>query len=279
MYFMSNNAPANWTYQVANVPEAFRKYSGLEFTFEKRMANGWQMGGSINYSKTWGNIGGSYNDIHATTTIADNANWFVNWGGRTGEDRPLVLKLFGSFNIPYGFLVSFYYQGASGTPWARGVTVQAPTGWAEANNVVQDSYYVALETNGARRYYTWHNVDFRIEKEFKFGDTGRLGVFADVFNLLGQTYINVNENPGGTWIPDDNNSSTRDVHHRRDLQADHQRFPVDPDGPRLRPLQFLKGPGYSGTGFGDRAKDLSPLFLFRRHLFSLGQLDEPGFRT
>jgi hypothetical protein len=208
MYFMSKDAPANWILQVANVPEAFRKYSGLEFTFEKRMADGWQLGGSINYSKTWGNIGGTYGDIHATTTIANNANWFVNWGGRTTEDRPIVLKLFGSFDIPFGFLVSFYYQGASGTPWARGVTVQAPTAWAEANNVVQDSYYVPLEISGTRRYYTWHNVDFRIEKEFKFGEAGKLGVFADVFNLLGQTYINVNEDPGGTWVPDDNNSST-----------------------------------------------------------------------
>jgi len=208
MYFMSKDAPANWILQVANVPEAFRKYSGLEFTFEKRMADGWQLGGSINYSKTWGNIGGTYGDIHATTTIANNANWFVNWGGRTTEDRPIVLKLFGSFDIPFGFLVSFYYQGASGTPWARGVTVQAPTAWADANNVVQDSYYVPLEISGTRRYYTWHNVDFRIEKEFKFGEAGKLGVFADIFNLLGQTYINVNEDPGGTWVPDDNNSST-----------------------------------------------------------------------
>lgn len=207
MYFLSNDAPATFL-QVANLKEAYRKYSGLEFTFEKRMANGWQLGGSVNYAKSWGNMNGAYGDIHATTGAGNDANWFVNAEGRTADDRPIVLKLFGSFNVPFGFLVSFYYQGYSGAPWARSVEVQAPQAWAEANNVNFDqTYTVSLEENGARRYYTRHNVDFRIEKEFRFGDTSRLGIFADVFNLLGQTFVNINQNPGGTWSPTDNNSS------------------------------------------------------------------------
>ncbi|MCX6564817.1 MAG: TonB-dependent receptor [Candidatus Aminicenantes bacterium] len=208
MYFLSNDAPANTISQVANVAEAFRKYSGLEFTFEKRMADGWQLGGSFNYSKTWGNMGGGYGDIHATTSAGDNANWFVNAGGRTNEDRPIVIKLFGSFNIPFGFLASFYYQAVSGTPWARAVTIVAPQAWAEANNVnANNTYYVPLELNGTRRNNTWQNLDFRLEKEFKFGSYGKVGIFADVFNLLGNHYININQNPGGTWVPVDNNSS------------------------------------------------------------------------
>ena len=49
-------------------------------------------------------------------------------------------------------------------------------------------------------------MDFRIEKEFRLGNFGRLGVFADVFNLLGAQYINVPVNPAGTWKPTDNNT-------------------------------------------------------------------------
>jgi len=207
MWFLSNDAPTSWIFQVQNVPEAFRKYSCVEFTFEKRMAKGWQLGGSINYSKTWGNIQGSYGDIHATTGIANDANWFVNWGGRTSEDRPLVIKLFGSFNIPYGILVSFYYQYYSGTPWARGVTVVPPAGWAAANNInTQNTYYVPLELQGSRRYNVRQNLDARLEKTFNLGDFGRIGLFVDVFNLLGHHYVNVNQNPGGTWMPVNNNT-------------------------------------------------------------------------
>lgn len=207
MWFLSNDAPANWIYQVQNVPEAFRKYWGIEFTFEKRMADGWQLGGSINYSKTWGNIAGSYNDIHATSGAANDANWFVNNGGRTGEDRPIVIKLFGSFNLPYGILGSFYYQYSSGTPWARGVTIVPPSGWAAENNVdIHSDYWVPLELQGERRYYDWQNLDIRLEKYFNIGDFGRLGCFVDVFNALGHHYVNVNQSPEGTWMPVDNNT-------------------------------------------------------------------------
>jgi len=148
----SNDAPQNWILQIRNIPEAYRKYSAFELSFEKRYANGWQLGGSINYSKTWGNINGSYTDIHGYTSAANDANWFVYGDGRTYDDRPLVIKLFGSFNIPYGFVASFNYRFSSGTPWARGVTVVPPEDWAAANNVnIYNTYYVSSRT-------CWHQT-------------------------------------------------------------------------------------------------------------------------
>jgi hypothetical protein len=208
MWFLSNNAPYNWIYQVQNVPELFRKYSGVEFTFEKRYSEGWQLGGSVNFSKTWGNIQGGYGDIHATSGAANDANFFVNNGGRTSEDRPLVIKLFGSFSLPFGILTSFNYNYYSGTPWARWVEVVPPAGWAEANNVdVWSTYWVRTEMQGERRYYSRQNLDFRLEKTFDLGNIGRLGLYVDAFNLLGHHYININQDPGGTWMPDDNNTS------------------------------------------------------------------------
>ncbi|HOW86336.1 MAG TPA: carboxypeptidase regulatory-like domain-containing protein [Candidatus Aminicenantes bacterium] len=210
MYFQSNDSPGNWIERVANVPEAFRKYSGVELTFEKRRANGWQLGGSLNLSKTWGNIQGGYGDIHATTSVGDNANWFVNSGGRTSEDRPVVIKLFGSFDIPLGILASFNYQYASGTPWARTVTVVPPEDWAAANNVIVSGgeQTVSLEINGARRYYGWQNLDIRLEKSFTLKHYGTIAFFADVFNVLGNHYYNLYQDPAGTWQPTDNNVST-----------------------------------------------------------------------
>ena len=53
-----------------------------------------------------------------------------------------------------------------------------------------------------RRYYTYQNLDFRFEKSIHLGNFGELGVYIDIFNLLGHHYVNINQNPGGTWFPD-----------------------------------------------------------------------------
>jgi hypothetical protein len=212
MYFKRKDAPSI-SYSLTNVPEAYRKYSCLEISFEKRMSHGWQLGGSINWSKLSGNAQGLYNDIvaeelgSAVAYIGDDANWFVNQEGRPKDDRPLVIKLFGTFKLPYGIISSFFYNYYNGQPWQRTVKITPPAAWAMANNVdPYTSYSVNLETPGVRRYYTYQNCDFRLEKIFSLGRIGQLGAYVDIFNLLGQSYVNVTENPGGTWLPMDNNT-------------------------------------------------------------------------
>ena len=210
MYFMTKDAP-EMLQVLTNVPEAFRKYSGVDFIFDKRFAQGWQLGGSVTICKVWGNIPGDYEDNFGYAEAGGSANWFVNQEGRQSDDRPLVIKLYGTFNLPYGILSSFFFNHYSGTPWQRGVEVYVPSEWADANNIDLNrsvSYYVNVETLGSRRNYTRSNIDFRLEKSFGLGSIGNFGVYLDIFNLLGNSYVNINRNPGGNWRPDDNNSST-----------------------------------------------------------------------
>jgi len=63
-----------------------------------------------------------------------------------------------------------------------------------------------IEAPDVRQNVASDDMSFRIEKEFKVGSFGRLGVFADVFDLLGAQYISVPVNPAGTWKPTDNNT-------------------------------------------------------------------------
>ena len=211
MYFLKTSAP-QLLRKLTNIPDAYRKYSGLDIVFDKRFANGWQLGGSVTISKTWGNIAGDYNNIWGYAAPGNDANWYVNQDGRLpGEDRNLVIKLFGTFNLPYGILSSFYYNFYTGTPWQRSVTVYAPAAWANANGVDLSrapSYGVNIEPQGVRRNYTYQNVDFRLEKSFSLGKVGTLSAYLDIYNLLGNYYVNVTQNPGGTWRPTDNNVST-----------------------------------------------------------------------
>ena len=206
MYFMSNNAPAQMT-AFANVPEAERKYQALELTFNKRMSHGWQLGGSVVWSQTKGNNTDDYGSVWGYSAAYLQANWFVNRFGYIGSDCPLAIKLFGTFSLPLRFLASFYYVHFSGAPWQRSVTVYPPAGWAAANNAQGLSYSVNLESSGTRRDTAYDNLDFRLEKELGLGRFGKLGVFVDVFNLLGNQYVTIGMNPGGTWRPSDANTN------------------------------------------------------------------------
>ncbi len=208
MYFLSRNAPAIW-YTFANIPEGQRRYQAFELILNKRFSDGWQLGGSVVFSKFEGNIGGSFGDSWGWSGAFDNANWWINRFGRLDFDRPLVIKLFGTFTLPYKVYFSFLYQHYDGSPWGRSATVFPPSGWAAANNVnTAFSYGIMVETPGERRLQGSDVLDLRAEKEFDLGNFGRIGFYVDAFNVLGFNRVSIGQNVGGTWRPTDNNVTT-----------------------------------------------------------------------
>jgi hypothetical protein len=204
MYFLSNDAPAQ-NYRLTNVPEAYFKYNSVEVSFDKRMSNGWQLGGSVNFTKSTGNYPVGYASWASFSTFS-NANSFVNTYGEMPGSRPILVKLYGTFNLPYQFLFSFFYYHADGTPWGRTVTVRPPAAWAEAHNTTTSSYSIYVNIPGTYRNEASDSLDMRLEKDFKLGP-GTLGAYVNVFNLLGQYTLTVAKNPGGTWRPADENTT------------------------------------------------------------------------
>jgi len=205
MYFLSPNAPAQ-NYRLTNVPEGTLKYHSWEISFDKRMANGWQLGGSVNFSELNGNYPvttGSYSAYSAFST----PNSFVNTYGEMPFSRPVVIRLYGSFSLPYKLMLSFFYMHIDGAPWARTVTVVPPAAWVAANIVKSTSYSTNVEPPGARRNEASDSLDLRIEKDFKLGP-GTLGFYVDIFNLLGAYNLTINKNPAGTWKPTDQNTTS-----------------------------------------------------------------------
>lgn len=198
MYFQSKDAPDEFD-RFTNIPEAKNRYQGVELTFNKRMSHGWQLGGSVVFSK----LKGTYD---YSTSSFRNPNYYVNRDGDLSNSRPLLIKLFGTFTLPYRFLVSFFYRHEDGAPWNRTVTVVPPAAWAAANNAETLSYGINVEVPGTRRGTGSDIVDLRLEKEFSLGRYGRVGMFMDVFNLMGYTQMNITMNPGGTWKPADVNT-------------------------------------------------------------------------
>jgi hypothetical protein len=191
VYYRSLNAPLSFGV-LTNVPQQRFRYTGLELTFVKRMHDGWSLGGSFNYSYQWDNGGFA------------NPSSRINAEGRRGV--PWWVKLYGTFQIPYGFVASFIYTHPAGGWWARPVSVSAPTAWIQANNVTSGSVSATIEDPNSRRSLQSDNMDFRVEKEFQIGKIGKFGLFLDIFNLLGNSYPSVGYNPAGTWKPVDNNT-------------------------------------------------------------------------
>jgi hypothetical protein len=200
VYIRSNASPAPF-YRFTNVSQLKRKYWAAELIFNKRMSDGWQFGGSVVYSKAYGNIGAWYDQSWGWSGYGDNPNAFVNAYGRINTDRPLQIKLFGTIQMPYRIFLSGFYQFQSGSPWTRYVAIRPPADWCTATNTYRDYYGINIETEGSRRNYDYNQLDIRLEKEFSLGNFGRLGAYIDVENLLGFSAVNIGLDDIYRWDP------------------------------------------------------------------------------
>lgn len=208
VYYLKADHPEEF-YRKTNLPDDMLKhrYHSFELSFDKRFSNGWSLGGSFVYTDLKGNL--EYSDGSIKTAFAD-PNYLVNSYGDLAFSIPIMIKLFGSVTLPQKFILSFFFQHIDGNGWGRNVNVVAPLAWRQANNIYQfdPSNSVLLEPNGTRKNQSYQTLDLRIEKELSFGRYGKLGVFCDIFNVLGFHSFSANVNPGGTWNPNAENSTS-----------------------------------------------------------------------
>jgi hypothetical protein len=208
VYFPSADAPLLFE-RFTNVPELTRKYGGFEIAFKKRMSHNWQLTGSATLSKTTGNIGLGYFASSGGTSAADSPNYFVNIkeDARLDYDRPVIIKLAGTFRFPFDIYLSMFYMYASGAPWARSVTIFPPSQEGMENSVSALPVTVLLENPGTRRTDAYENLNIRVEKDIVLSRSKKLSLILDIFNVLGNQYQNIVENDGGFWYPTEENST------------------------------------------------------------------------
>ena len=202
MYFQSKDAPGEF-YRLTNIPEAKSKIDTLQIAFDKRMAKGWQLGGSVDFYWHKANYSMGYNTSFSLWKFT-NPNTLINSYGR--RFTPLVAKLFGTIILPYNIMMAFRYEHSDGWFWGRSVTVVPPSEWAEAHNCKTWSYGVALEPPDTRKGQSSERLDVKLQKNFKLGP-GELGFYVDIFNVLARYTINISTGSGGTWRPADENTT------------------------------------------------------------------------
>ncbi len=129
------------------VPEPKRQYDALEFTVNRRFANNYFWSASYVWSRLYGNYSGlaATEEVSTPTTGVSsataqqqggsiarpggNANraWDIDeifWDsngtldvlGRLPTDRPHVVKLYGSYMLPFGTQLGAFFYAGSGTP-------------------------------------------------------------------------------------------------------------------------------------------------------------------
>jgi len=198
----STTAP-NFFERIENVPELTAKYRSLEFSFHKRMTSNWQLFGSFAWNRSTGTTSVASRWSAGNSPVLLTPNAFINIAAtdRLLQDRPLVARLAGTVRFRWDIYLSFLFKAQSGSPWARTVTVIPPAGWAGANGADTAPVTVYLESPGSRRFGSWKNLDFRVEKEFKKADRTLFSASIDVFNVLGDKYRTLDLNDGGTWAP------------------------------------------------------------------------------
>jgi len=206
-YFLKADHPEEF-YRNTNLPDDKLKhrYHAFELSFNKNFSHGWSLGGSFVYTNLKGNL--EYSEGLIQGAFRD-PNYSVNRYGDLTFSIPIMIKLFGTVTLPQRIIFSFIFEYLAGTGWGRNVTVEAPLAWRQANNIYQfnPQNLVILEPSGIRRDESSQIFDLRLEKEFSFGRYGRLGVFVDIFNVLGFQSVNASVNPGGTWRPVAENST------------------------------------------------------------------------
>lgn len=174
--------PEDNRFLITNPESAFRRYRAVEFSLNKRMSNRWQMQASWVVSK----ITGNYNNTGSfgNTSEYDNPNLNPDLqpfrDGRLTNDNTHLAKVLGSYRAPWDVLVSAAYFYTSGQTYTRTFrTVSLNQGRAT----------MFAEPRGSQRFDDQPRFDLKVEKQFRLGLDGRLGLTFEGFNLFNNAAI------------------------------------------------------------------------------------------
>jgi hypothetical protein len=186
--FALTNAPSARRFRLTN-PEGYSlTYNGLVVVAEKRRSHGWQAFGSYTFSRASGlqpSSGATAAGAQVSTVsppqpiqFGRDPNDLTNARGRLPNDRPHVLRVMGSVDVPRtGLMFAGNFQHFSGKPWAETAIISVPQG----------ELRVLLEPRGTRRLPSQSLLDVRLSRPFSFGNRGRIELLLDVLNLLNDT--------------------------------------------------------------------------------------------
>jgi hypothetical protein len=184
-------SPAARIFRLSNPSGYSMTYDGLVIAAEKRRSHGWQAFGSYTLSRVSGlqaSSGATAAGAQVSTvapppapglTFGRDPNDLTNAGGRLPNDRPHMLKIMGSVDVPRtGIAIAGNLQHLSGKPWAAAGLV----------NLRQNPQQrILLEPRGTRRLSPQALLDVRVSRTFAASRLGGIDLLLDLLNVLNET--------------------------------------------------------------------------------------------
>jgi hypothetical protein len=180
----------------------YETYWGVDLVFNKRLSNKWMLDGSVSYNDQKYHYGNGYTNPSNLWAQQDQL-YAVSTGSASGKISQYIfshwmLKLEGLYQLPLDFNVSFTFNARAGHVIPHYVTVYDYR-WTNTYSRSVSSY---LDVFGKQTLPTFCQLNFRLEKLIKLGDTGRIYLMADVFNVFNSSIINrrYDRNEGTIYI-------------------------------------------------------------------------------
>ncbi len=157
----------------------YRNYWGLEFLFNKRFSDKWQLLASYVYSQAKGTIDNGFADDIGWGGSTDNPNFWINADGNSTNDPTHMIKIQGTYVLPFDIYLTGYFQAITGNSWTRRYRVRLDQGRET----------IFTESRGSNHYPVTKILDLRLEKTFMLAEKYRLGVMVDIFNVFNDDTI------------------------------------------------------------------------------------------
>ena len=174
----------------------YRKYWGLEFLFNKRFSNRWQMVASYVYSRATGTMGNSsaYRDIGWNSYY--DPNMWVNLNGHVTNDPTHMVKIQASYVLPFDISLSAYFHAITGEAYTQ--QKRSARGDFDQGRVTFN-----VQPSGTYHYPIVTSLDLRLEKTCRLATRYRIGGFVDVFNVFNDhTITSWGTRVDYDWYPD-----------------------------------------------------------------------------
>jgi hypothetical protein len=179
---------------VTNIDDYEGTYRTIEVSANKRYSNRWSMNASYSFTWTEEFSRTYFNNVFATAVNQFSLfvayptnpnehtfNEFTNWNA----------KFSGTIDAGWGLRVTPVLKAQSGAPYGRVVSL--------ATNYNPAQLFLA-EPIGTRRQETVALLDFRVEKQIRFADRARVGLFFDLFNVTNSNVaVNINWRSGAAF--------------------------------------------------------------------------------
>jgi len=201
----------------------YETFWGVDFTFNKRLTNRWMLDGSVSYMDQKYHYGNGV--TNPTNLWAQQDQLYTPaMGGTSGKINQYIFshwlaKLEGLYQLPLDFNISFTFNARAGHVIPHYMTI-VDRRWANSYNrtVTSNSAYGWTSTSDTATYLdifgesmlpVFYQLNMRLEKLIKLGETGRIYLMADAFNVLNSAIINRQyDNREGTYTIAANGTTT-----------------------------------------------------------------------